>query len=151
VADFLGVSNLMDAVARPDGGRSRVRLGDVEVTAESGDTGARGASKVVIRPERVVIEAPGGTGANRIPGMVERAVYLGPTVQLIVRLPFGASLQATRPNTGDRQTFEQGDPVTVHLPPHALRVLSGPADEAARAGPRAASPSEEVGVSATNR
>ena len=63
VADFLGVSNLMDA--RADGadrqGWTTVRLGEFELVAEHGDTDARGDVKVVIRPERVRLEEAGTT------------------------------------------------------------------------------------------
>ena len=47
VADFLGVSNMMSA--RGDGG-GRVHLGDFQLVAASGDLGARGRIRVVIRP-----------------------------------------------------------------------------------------------------
>ena len=61
VADFLGVSNMMEG--RADGhtadGACRVRVGDFEFRAERGDVSASGPVKVVIRPERVVL-VPGG-------------------------------------------------------------------------------------------
>src|ERR687887_1896706 len=58
VADFLGVSNLMEARAdgHGAGGACRIRVGDFALTARQGDTDALGSVKVVIRPERVVIE-----------------------------------------------------------------------------------------------
>src|SRR5919198_5122381 len=57
VADFLGVSNLMEAHADGHGpdGACRIRVGDFELTARRGDTDASGPVRVVIRPERVVI------------------------------------------------------------------------------------------------
>src|SRR5919197_2656706 len=57
VADFLGVSNLMEAeaIGRADGG-CRIRLGDFELDAERGELDARGPTKVVIRPERLRLE-----------------------------------------------------------------------------------------------
>jgi spermidine/putrescine transport system ATP-binding protein len=125
VADFLGVSNLMDA--RADGadpnGRARIQLGDFELIAERGDTDARGDVKVVIRPERLRLEETGAKGENRIPGMVERVVYVGSTMQVIVHLASGPTLQAWVQNQGDGLPYSQGHPVTVHLPPDALRVL----------------------------
>src|ERR671911_709730 len=92
VAGFLGVANLFTAtVARPDGGgRCRVRLGEFELEAEGGDTGASGEVQVVIWPERVRLEDYGTTGPNRVPGMVERLVYQGPATQLVVRLDNGS-------------------------------------------------------------
>src|SRR5439155_13375097 len=88
VADFLGVSNLMDALAEgPDGsGMCRVRLGEFSLLAGKGESDARGQARIVIRPERVQLEEQGATGENRIPGMVERVVYVGSTMQVIVHL-----------------------------------------------------------------
>jgi hypothetical protein len=59
--------------------------------------------------------------------MVERVVYVGATTQVFVRLAHGDSLQATVPNQGGDVPFQQGTPVTVHLPPDALRVLEATA------------------------
>ncbi|MHB1834396.1 MAG: ABC transporter ATP-binding protein, partial [Solirubrobacteraceae bacterium] len=87
VADFLGVSNLMDATVEPSGGGPcRIRLGDFVLGAEAGDLGATGKVKVAIRPERIHVHAQDQTGANRMPGMVERLVFLGSTTQIFLRL-----------------------------------------------------------------
>src|SRR6266704_2836798 len=120
VADFLGVSNLMSA--QGDGG-GRVRLGDFQLEAARGDTGARGRIRIVIRPERVHLEDHGTAGDNRIPGMVERVLYVGSTVQVIVHLAHGETLQAWLQNRGGDPPFQQGTAVSVHLPPDAIRVL----------------------------
>jgi spermidine/putrescine transport system ATP-binding protein len=120
VADFLGVSNLMPALG--DGG-GRVRLGDFQLAAAAGDTGARGRIRIVIRPERVRLEDHGTPGDNRIPGMVERVLYVGSTIQVIVHLAPGETLQAWMQNRGGDLPFQQGTPVSVHLPPQAIRVL----------------------------
>jgi spermidine/putrescine transport system ATP-binding protein len=141
VADFLGVSNLMEA--RTDGsgadGRARVRIGEFELWAGQGDTDARGEVRVVIRPERVRLEPAGTSGENRIPGMVERVVYVGSTMQVIVHLAPGQTLQAWVQNQGEELPYRQGESVSVCLPAEALRVLleTGPvvvpADEPAGA------------------
>ncbi len=130
VADFLGIANLMDAVATgTNDGRCAVRLGDHKLSAERGNMRTTGATKLVIRPERVRLEAPGTDGPNRIPGMVERTVYLGNAVQVVVRLVNGGSLQALIQNTGEEIPFAaSGTPVCVHLPANALRVLSSAGD-----------------------
>ncbi len=125
VADFLGVSNLMDA--RADGldadGRGKVQLGEFELVAGQGDTDARGDVKVVIRPERVRLEESGAPGQNRVPGMVERVVYVGSIMQVIVHLAPGQTLQAWVQNQGEGLPYAQGHPVSVHLPAEALRML----------------------------
>jgi spermidine/putrescine transport system ATP-binding protein len=125
VADFLGVSNLMDA--RCEGlngdGKARVRLGDFELAAGQGEIDARGDAKIVIRPERVRLEDTGTTGENRIPGMIERVVYVGSITQVMVHLAPGRKVQAWVQNQGRELPYQQGSSVVVYLPAGALRVL----------------------------
>jgi spermidine/putrescine transport system ATP-binding protein len=125
VADFLGAANLMDGevVAGGSNGACSVRLGELDFAATRLDPEAAGAVKVVIRPERVRLSPHGGAGANRLPGLVERVVYLGSTMQVVVRLVHGPSIQAMVPNAGGDLPYEQGSAVTVELPAQALRVL----------------------------
>jgi spermidine/putrescine transport system ATP-binding protein len=125
VADFLGVSNLMDARADGGGmdGRARIQLGEFELVAAQGDTDARGDVKVTIRPERVRIEPQGTVGQNHIPGMVERVVYVGSIMQVILHLAPGQTLQAWVQNLGEELPYRQGESVAVNLPVDALRVL----------------------------
>jgi spermidine/putrescine transport system ATP-binding protein len=127
VADFLGVSNLMDAVARgARGGLCQVRADAFELAAGAGKIDVTGPAKIVIRPERVELEPrEEEAGPNRLPGMVERLVYVGSAVQVIVRVATGEALQVLVPNTGKVLPYEQGTPVQVHLPVEALRVLAG--------------------------
>jgi spermidine/putrescine transport system ATP-binding protein len=120
VADFLGVSNLMSAEG--DGG-GRVRLGDFHLMAAGGDFDARGTIRMVIRPERVHLEDHGTSGENRIPGMVERVLYVGSVIQVLVHLAHGETLQAWIQNRGGDPPWQQGTPVSVHLPADAIRVL----------------------------
>jgi spermidine/putrescine transport system ATP-binding protein len=125
VADFLGVSNLMDATGRGsvDGG-CRVEVGRFELDAGGGPSNVTGAAKVVIRPERVELEPhEADSGPNRLPGMVERVVYVGSAVQVLVRVATGETLQALVTNTGRDLPYEQGTPVQLHLPVAALRVI----------------------------
>ena len=114
VADFLGVSNLMRVIAHGDSdGRCRVTLGDFELHASRGETHTTGDTRIVIRPERVHLEPHESSGENRVPGIVERVVYLGNSNQIIVHPGQrrqgagagaehrrGADLQAGRPGAG---------------------------------------------------
>ncbi len=125
VADFLGVSNLMDSTASgPGDGGCRVKLGDFDLVAGQGDVETVGPAKITIRPERVDLQAQGSTGENRIPAMVERVVYVGSVLQVIVNLAPGERIQSWIQNEGGTVPFESGMPVTVHFPPDALRVLT---------------------------
>ncbi|MGO9342326.1 MAG: ABC transporter ATP-binding protein [Acidimicrobiales bacterium] len=137
VADFLGVSNLMDAevvhpgVAGPDsastlgtGRPCRLRIGDFEIDANCGSVASIGGVRLAIRPERVQIEEFATSGPNRVPAMVERLVFLGSATQIFVRLAPGALLQALVQNDGRKPPYSQGTPVSVQLPADALRVLA---------------------------
>jgi spermidine/putrescine transport system ATP-binding protein len=131
-ADFLGISNLMDAEAVGPGpgsgsgsGECMVRVGDFALRAGCGDVAARGKVKIVARPERVVLLPHGSERENCLPGMVERTVYVGASRQVIVRLATGMPLQVSVTNTGGAEEHGQGTPVDVHVPPDALRVLVG--------------------------
>jgi spermidine/putrescine transport system ATP-binding protein len=136
VADFLGVSNLMDANAVERGPEHcTVEVGDFRLQAAAGDVAASGPVKIVARPERVELLTHGEQRDNCLPGMVERTVYVGASVQVMVRLATGAQIQASIANTGDADSYQQGTPVSVHVPADALRVLGG----------SAASPSSDAG------
>ena len=125
VADFLGVANLLDVECLPGGAATRtVRYGDFTLEAQAPAGVDATARRAVIRPECVEVQEPGLTGVNRIPGMVDRAVFLGSTTQLMVRLPHGAVLQSLVTNTARGDVLATGQPVTVHLPPQSLRVLA---------------------------
>jgi spermidine/putrescine transport system ATP-binding protein len=149
VADFLGVSNLMTAQAHGgSNGRCRVTVGDFELYAAQGETTTTGETKIVIRPERVHLEPHDSTGENRVPGMVERVVYLGNANQIIIGLANGDKVQALVQNTGQELTYKQGDPVRVYMPADALRVLTdtgtAPIDEDAVPGIRSPTATEPL-------
>jgi spermidine/putrescine transport system ATP-binding protein len=136
VANFLGVSNLFSAEAAVgNGGGCALRIGERALRAEQGDTGARGAVSAMIRPERVGVEPHGTEGENRVPGLVERAVFLGGSYEVHVRLLGGDLLKATIPNDGIPLPFEEGTPVTVYLPADAVRVLAASGAEPSAVGP----------------
>ncbi len=128
VADFLGVSNLMDGTVTGAGSASRpceVAVGEFRLEAACGAVGATGAVKLAIRPERISLLGFDKPGPNRLPGMVERTVFLGNATQVVVRLAAGMALQALVRNDDGAAAFEPGLPVQVDLAREALRVLEG--------------------------
>jgi ABC-type Fe3+/spermidine/putrescine transport system ATPase subunit len=125
VASFLGISNLVGGVARAaSGNRCAVQVGEFELHATQGNVAARGETKLMIRPERVRLEPHESAGENRIPGLVERVVYRGNADQVFIRLAGGDLVQALVQNVGGDRRYEAGDPVRLHLPAEALRVLA---------------------------
>jgi spermidine/putrescine transport system ATP-binding protein len=145
VADFLGVSNLMTVTARGESnGRCKVALGEFELYASNGDVSTTGETRMVIRPERVRLEEHQSSGENRIPGMVERVVYMGNANQVIVGLAHGERIQALVQNTGDELVYRQGDPVQAYMPAEALRVLTDTGTAPLEDDPRAHAPAHPV-------
>lgn len=167
VADFLGVSNLMEAVVERPGDAAnpcRLRLGDFPLEATCGTIGATGDVKLAIRPERVRLEPFETKLANCVPAMVERLVFLGAMTQVIVRLAQGSQLQALVHNDGVVTGWAQGTPLNVVLPPESLRVLPGGGASVAEireetlgeavpsldaAGPSSSGPSASAGSAST--
>lgn len=124
VADFLGVSNLMEVVVEGrEAGQAQIRLGDRMLTAADGHTIELGRAAVAIRPERIRLCTVDDAATNVVVGRVERLVYAGPQVQVLVDLG-GEVIQAVIPNHGGALGFEVGDQVGAHMPPEALRLLS---------------------------
>src|SRR5436305_8215123 len=115
VADFLGVSNLMQATIVSAGASAcSVALDGYEFKTRGTDRDVTGEAKIVIRPERIELEEHGSpSGPNRIPGMVERVVYVGSAIQVIVRGATGEALQALVQNTGGGIPYQQGTPVQL--------------------------------------
>jgi spermidine/putrescine transport system ATP-binding protein len=135
VADFLGVANLLDVECLSGSGPTRrVRLGAFTLQAQTIAGHASGPGRAVIRPECVELEEPGRTGPNRLPGMIDRTVFLGSTTQVMVRLPQGSVVQSLLTNAATNDPFTSGQPVTVCLPPQSLRVLAA-SKQAAESAP----------------
>jgi len=126
VAEFLGVSNLLEAEAvGREGASCAVRIGDRVFRCGQGALDAVGEVKVMIRPERIVIEPHAQTGDERLPGIVERSVFLGGSHEVHVRVLGGELMKATVANDGAPPpvSLEPGAAVSLRLPPEALRVL----------------------------
>jgi spermidine/putrescine transport system ATP-binding protein len=155
VANFLGVSNLMDAsVVKPgsDSNAATVRIGDFMLLAGAGDVSAAGAVTVAIRPERVQLRDFEDGSPNRVPAMVERSVFIGPTTQVIVRLAPGFRVVALLPPGSDRVEYQQGSAVSAILPAPSLRVLSdGVGVGDVPTDPRAVDSGDDLGSEAGGR
>jgi spermidine/putrescine transport system ATP-binding protein len=125
VANFLAVSNVTRArVEAVDADGCRLRVGELGLRARRCPLPAAAAAAIVVRPERVVLEPFGPVGGdNRLPGVVERTVYLGASSQVLVRLATGATIQVSVANTGGDAGYRPGTPVWAHLPADAIRVL----------------------------
>jgi ABC-type Fe3+/spermidine/putrescine transport system ATPase subunit len=126
VADFLGLSNLMsaDAVGPSGSGGCRVQIGRHQLVAGAGAVESTGPVRVCIRPERVVLGnfVRDGHRGNDLPGVVDRVVYMGPMLQVLIEIDGIGPIQAVVPNQGS-STLQRGDAILVGMPEDALRVL----------------------------
>lgn len=116
VARLLGIANLNHAeVTAPD----RLRAGDVELAATTAGLVAGCPVLWSIRPEHVIVGAPGG-----YPGTVVDVADLGTATTVTVQLSRGPELRA---RTTTALAVEVGASCTVGLDPAAITMWSIPA------------------------
>ena len=124
VADFVGKINVLPAVA--DGGGS-FRVGTVSLAATCPDVAAGTPVKLYLRPEEIVVNANGNASANTLDATVGKIEFLGAfcMVGLALDAPGAPALVANvSRQVVDAKSLQPGLPVTVSLPPAALRMLA---------------------------
>ncbi|MBI3637868.1 MAG: ABC transporter ATP-binding protein, partial [Candidatus Rokubacteria bacterium] len=117
VAEFIGKTNLLDAVAAEPGAVARGAL-RLRVAATNLQPGA--AVALSIRPHEIVLER-GRDGDNTTTGVVERAAYLGDAVDYQIRLD-GTDV-TLRVTTAPPLARRPGERVTLAIPPAACVPL----------------------------
>jgi spermidine/putrescine transport system ATP-binding protein len=125
IAEFLGVSNLMEVLvtSQTAEGNVVVRLGSHELTAARSPM-LPGPALVSIRPERIKIVTGNGSAPNTVPAVVDRMVYAGSVLNVLVQIDDASEIQVTVPNEGGIKPYQQGDIIDIHFPSEALQVLS---------------------------
>jgi ABC-type Fe3+/spermidine/putrescine transport system ATPase subunit len=122
VADFLGSANVVnvEVIGPGSSGRTAFRLGSATLEA-SGPTIVPGPGTLVIRPERISLDAT-ADDAVAISATVERTVYLGAMSDVVVLLESGQELVVRKPSelSGNHH---RGEKVMVHLRPNAMRLV----------------------------
>jgi putative spermidine/putrescine transport system ATP-binding protein len=120
VADFIGTSNLIEAVAAADG--------EVVIAGRSFAVGAvpDGVARddqvqVSIRPEDVHVFPAGGSGPNRLDGQVTFVRDVGASVEVFVDCDGITVISVSSPK--DRPDVRQGDAVAVEFPAGACVVV----------------------------
>jgi spermidine/putrescine transport system ATP-binding protein len=123
IAEFLGVSNLMEVMIKSQttDGHTVVQLGAHELVAASSQR-STGPAMVSIRPERIKV-VPTGSAPNTVHAVVNRTVYAGPVLNVLVHVDETNEIQVTVPNRGDVKPYLPGDTIALHLPADALQVL----------------------------
>jgi spermidine/putrescine transport system ATP-binding protein len=133
VAGFIGVSNLLPGEVESVSGEDvylRLDSGPtVRTTGQGVDRGQR--CHAVVRPEKLRVERveqPASPAQPNVEGIVESAVYLGTSTQMIVLLPGDVRLTVLVPNAdeAERQTLPgAGARVRLTWAPEHMHIVSG--------------------------
>jgi spermidine/putrescine transport system ATP-binding protein len=138
VAGFIGVSNLMPAMAA---GPDEVRLDNgPSVRAPANGLAPGERCQAVVRPEKLKIElldaaAPTSNGLPRVEGVVESSLYLGTATQIVVDLGDRVRMTVLVPNASEaeRQRLPGGgarvelswEPEHMHVVRESLQTQRG--------------------------
>ncbi|QPC91080.1 ABC transporter ATP-binding protein [Mesorhizobium sp. INR15] len=113
VGRFVGDSTVLRGEARSDGTSTALRIAGVTVTAPTRITGEI-SPVMLLRPEKLAISRPGQnmtSGANRLPGTIAEAIYLGSGSKYEVKLGDGSTAVVRSSLTGEN--FNLGDQVEL--------------------------------------
>jgi iron(III) transport system ATP-binding protein len=116
VAEFIGRMNVLRL---DDGAGALPALAGTPIRLPAG--GPSDARMVGLRPEDVEVVDAGAPADNRVTGTIEKAVYLGSVTHVTLALGSQRLLLEVR---GPRRVFARSAPLTVRLPPEALRPLA---------------------------
>jgi putative spermidine/putrescine transport system ATP-binding protein len=68
---------------------------------------------LALRPNKIMLLAPGQEAPNRVTGRITTALYAGTVMQLVVETPIAAALEVTVPIRGSEAQPTEGDVVTL--------------------------------------
>jgi spermidine/putrescine transport system ATP-binding protein len=123
IADFLGVSNLMEVMVKSGtDNHSVVQLGSHELTSTTTYPWP-GPALASIRPERIQVVTDSSDGTNLVRAHIDRLVYAGPVINLLVSVDDLNEIQVSVPNNGTPEQFREGGEVSLRFPADALRIL----------------------------
>ncbi len=129
IADFLGVSNLMEVMVKSGtANESVVQLGSHELTSTTAYPWP-GPALASIRPERIEVLTDGTERTNTVLARIDRLVYAGPVLNLLVSVDDLNEIQVAVPNQGRVGHFREGSDIRLCFPAEALRILDRDEDE----------------------
>jgi iron(III) transport system ATP-binding protein len=122
VAEFIGRTNLIEGVAmEPD----RVAFGGLRLRVGAGGMTPGARVAVSIRPHDIAVDAADDTrapGANTLPGVIQRASFLGDSMDYQVRV--ADTDVVLRVATAATRRLRAGEPVTLSIDPAACIALA---------------------------
>lgn len=128
VAGFIGQQNFLDATATGGGGADTA-VGKVHTSAKTPQIKAGDSITVAVRPEFVQLQPAGSTvggNQNRLDSTVLSVSHLGETVQYLVDLGGGLTMQSRLP-TPTAPKLREGDSAIATFSPDSVQLF--PRDE----------------------
>ena len=123
VANFLGVSNLIDAkLSRRDAGVAEFTTHDCATVRAPASVARDGAVRIGVRPEKLHLAGEPPDGANVVRGTVEVAAYRGVAIQYVVRTAGGDELTVIEQNRDGATVGPGRDVVLAWSPEHTFVV-----------------------------
>lgn len=128
VATFMGARNVLDAIVTPSTGANIVlRVGGNSITMPKRDEPCDGAMVLVIRPERIRLEArsdgSGQAGCAHWPGVIRDRIYTGSGNHYEITLTDGISLVAEILARERAPIFEPGDAIDAIIDPDDIVLI----------------------------
>jgi len=120
VANFIGESNVVEAMLECDGERSTLLLGETRV--ELGKRKIKnpvGAVKVSLRPEMFNLREE-GEADRHVKGVIAHSAYVGAQIEYLISTPVG-DLFTTAPAA--QEQYDPGKEVFLHFHPDELIIL----------------------------
>jgi len=129
VADFIGESNFFQArIESVTENILRLRLGDELVSARLADQHVTPGQTalITVRPEKMMLAAPGQKILDGVSGTVQEVVYIGTDTRYIVRLLTGDSIIVRVQNAcaEDLSRYHRGENVKVFWKPEDAHLLN---------------------------
>ncbi len=121
VADFIGSSNFFEGIVHDDGSVLRTESG---LSLECHGL-PQGRHHVLVRPEAITLAAmPAGAPVHGLHGQVTELTYLGPTVDIRVRVPAGDVITVRADSVWvDDAGIQPDAAVQVRIPASAITVI----------------------------
>tara|TARA_B100000315_G_scaffold258602_1_gene311364 strand:- start:3485 stop:4576 length:1092 start_codon:yes stop_codon:yes gene_type:complete len=125
VADFIGVTNIIEGSAEEkNSGGLLVNVPKLSAKILCGagldrEIGKGAKVLVTVRPEYIELHAPDSDGANRLEGVVDKAVYLGQSWDCLIRV----GDTDLRVHVRGDEPIEPGKRVTMYILPERCVVL----------------------------
>ena len=130
VAGFIGQQNFFEATATADG-RAETVVGMIASSDKSLKLTQGQRLTAAVRPEFVQLQAAGSTVSgdlNRLDGTVLSTAHLGETVQFLIDLGKGISIQSRLP-TPSAPKLRAGDAAIVTFSPDSVQFFPAESDE----------------------